>query len=555
MTMRPFPWEKSYPPDISWDAPLPSCTVPELIEGTLARFPDRTAIEYGGETISYRQLGIAIDRTAAALLRDGVNADTTIGLYLPNSPSHPVAFFGGLKAGARLAHLSPLDAERELTHKLHDSGARIVFTTNHPTLLGRALGMLDGGHFDRLIVCDDAMWGSSAALLAEIPVRPDVTNWTRFTEAVALPKTWPVLDKNDIAVLQYTGGTTGLPKGAMLSHANLTSAVAIYNVWFAGQHREQEGPARVIGVLPLFHIYALVTVLLRRFSRGDEILLRPRFDPLQTMRDIDEGKATAFPGVPTMWIALANTPGIDKCDFSSLRYGASGGAPLPVDVAERFFKLTGFRLRGGWGMSETCSAGTNNLFDGDSGIGSIGLPMPGVEMQVVALDDPCQVLPIGETGEFRVRGPNITRGYWNKPEENKTAFIDGFLLTGDIGYIAEDGHCYIVDRRKDMIISGGFNVYPQVIEQAIYEHPQVEEALVIGIPDSYRGEAAKAYVKLRNGSAGFTLEELQDFLKDKVGRHEMPAALEIRMALPRTSVGKLSKTELRAEAWREAKSA
>ena len=279
-------------------------------------------------------------------------------------------------------------------------------------------------------------------------------------------------------------------------------------------------------------------------GEGNELLLRVRFDVATTLNDIEVKKATVFPGVPTMWIALANTPDIDKRDFSSLRYAASGGAALPVDVAERFEKLTGQRLGGGWGMTETSPAGTGlpRVWSGKSG--SVGLPLPGITMEIVALDDPRRRLNPGEKGEIRVKGPNVTKGYWNAPEETAAAFVDGYLLTGDIGYMDEDGYFYLVDRKKDMIISGGFNVYPRTIEEAIYEHPAVAEVSVIAVPDDYRGEAAKAFVQLKPGAGAFTLDELRTFLADKVGRHELPAHLEFRDALPKTAVGKLSKKEL-----------
>jgi long-chain acyl-CoA synthetase len=256
-----------------------------------------------------------------------------------------------------------------------------------------------------------------------------------------------------------------------------------------------------------------------------------------------------------MWIALAHYPGIENRDFSSMIHCSSGGAPLPVEVGERFHRLTGQRLLGGWGMTETSPAGTNLPLKGPPKPGSIGIPMPGVELDIVSLDEPRRVLGVRETGELRVRGLNVSRGYWNKPKETAEAFTPDGFLTGDIGYRDEDGYFFIVDRRKDMIISGGFNVYPQMIEQAVYEHPQVEEALVIGVPDTYRGEAAKVFVKLKNGAPGFSLEDLQAFLADKIGKHEMPAALEIRDALPRTSVGKLSKVELRDAERRKAENA
>jgi len=541
-------WEKSYPDGLSWDIAIEPISLPTMLARTVARHPDRDAIDYRGHLISYPELGRAVDRFAAALLaRAGVGPGMPIALYLPNSPYHPITFLGSAKAGARLAQLSPLDAERELIHKLDDSGARILVTTNLPPLLPTALRLLEAGRIDLLIVGEDEAWGPAAVPHIEIPVRPGVVSYGDFIADVALPAVWPDLSADDIVLLQYTSGTTGKPKGAILTHGNLSAAVQIYGAWSTAQEKSRgpETQQRVICVLPLFHIYALSAVLLRQLDAGALILLRPRFDVDTVLRDIEVNRATLFPGVPTMWVALANHPDIETRDLSSLRHCGSGGAPLPVEVAARFERLAGLKLRGGWGMTETAAAGTGQLFDGPGKPDTIGLPLPAITLEVVALDDPSRILPIGETGELRVKGPNVTQGYWQQAQATADSFTDGGLLTGDIGYMDADGYVFIVDRKKDMIISGGFNVYPQMIEQAIYEHPGIEEALVIGIPDQYRGEAAKAFVKLREGAADLTIEELREFLVDKIARYALPVALEIREALPRTAVGKLSKKELR----------
>jgi len=331
----------------------------------------------------------------------------------------------------------------------------------------------------------------------------------------------------------------------MLTHSNLTSAVSIYDVWSAKQKAERNTVERVILVLPLFHIYALTVVLLRTLRNGDLISLHQRFDVEAVMRDIEVKRATYFPGVPTMWIAIANLPDLDKRDLSSLAVAGSGGAPLPVEVAKVFQKKTGLTLKSGWGMTETCSPGTGHPPVGPDKPGSIGLMLPGIEMDVVSLDDPTRGMPVGETGEIRIRGPNVTKGYWQQKEATAEVFVGDRFLTGDIGYMDSDGYFYMVDRKKDMIISGGFNVYPQMIEQAIYTHPAVQEVIVIGVPDDYRGEAAKAFVTLRAGAEPFTIEELRALLAGKIGKHEMPAAVEFVKELPRTSVGKLSRHELR----------
>jgi len=265
------------------------------------------------------------------------------------------------------------------------------------------------------------------------------------------------------------------------------------------------------------------------------------------MRDIEVKRATAFPGVPTMWIAIAALPDLDKRDLSSLVSCGSGGAPLPVEVARIFERKVGMKLKSGWGMTETCSPGTGHPPEGPEKPGSIGLMLPGIEMDVVSLQDPTKVMPTGEVGEIRIKGPNVTKGYWNKASESADSFVGDRFLTGDIGYVDNDGYFFLVDRKKDMIISGGFNVYPQMIEQAIYAHPSVQEVLVIGIPDDYRGEAAKAFVRLRDGAKPFSLDELRTFLTGKLGKHELPAAVEFVADLPRTPVGKLSRHELRQQ--------
>jgi long-chain acyl-CoA synthetase len=519
--------------------------LPGLLAQAAQQFGARPAIEFRDRPISYLELQAMADTVAAALLRAGFGQNTSVALFLGNLPDHPVSFFGILKAGARVVHLSPLDGERALAHKLSDSGARILITSNLATLLPTAQKFLDKGLLDRLIVCDDDRWGAVGNPHAALPDDPRVVGFADFVAGATPPSSWPAIAPDDVAVLQYTGGTTGLPKGAMLSHGNLTSAVAIYNVWDAAARAERATVERVICVLPLFHIYALTVILLRSLNLGNLISLHQRFDVAAVFRDIEEKRATSFPGVPTMWIALANDPSLESRDLSSLAYAGSGGAPLPVEVAKLFERKTRLRLKSGWGMTETCSPGTGHPPQGPDKPGSIGLMLPGVEMDVVSLDDSRTPLPPGEVGEIRIRGPNVTKGYWNRPQETAEAFAGDRFLTGDIGYMDSDGYFYLVDRKKDMIISGGFNVYPQMIEQAIYEYPAVQEVIVIGIPDAYRGEAAKAFVKLRAGAAAFALEDLREFLTGKLGKHELPAALDFVDELPRTSVGKLSRHELR----------
>jgi len=542
------PGEQFYPQGVRWDDPIARGTLPDLLSEAAAEFGSRPALEFRDRPISFAELEALVETAAGAFLRAGYGKNSSVALFLGNSPDHPVNFFGALKAGARVVHLSPLDGEIALSHKLTDSGARVLVTSNLSALLPTALKFLDKGLLDRLIVCEDDHWGKVGTPQTALPDNPKIITYKQFTDGAAKPSEWPAISADDVALLQYTGGTTGLPKGAMLSHGNLTSAVSVYDVWGKPGRAERNDPIeRVICVLPLFHIYALTVVLLSAIRRGHLISLHQRFDVEAVMRDIEVKRATAFPGVPTMWIAIAALPDLDKRDLSSLISVGSGGAPLPVEVARILERRVGMKLKSGWGMTETCSPGTAHPKEGPDKPGSIGLMLPGIEMDVVSLEDPTKLMPAGEAGEIRIRGPNVTTGYWNRPKETAEAFVGDRFLTGDIGYMDADGYFYLVDRKKDMIISGGFNVYPQMIEQAIYTHPAVQEVIVIGIPDDYRGEAAKAFIKLRADAKPFTLDELRAFLTGKLGKHEIPAAVDFVDELPRTPVGKLSRHELRMQ--------
>jgi long-chain acyl-CoA synthetase len=541
----PWPWEKSYPAGLSPRVELPVWPIGSIVDRAAEHFGEKDAIVFRGARWTYAELKARVDEAAAACLRAGIGKGARIALFLPNTLYHPIAFFGAMKAGATVVHLSPLDSPRVIQHKLADSGARVVVTTNIGEMAAGAAKLIPAGIIDRLIVGDDAAFGPSP-LTGPMPSGEGIETFEQFVAGADTEAGFPSVDVGELALLQYTGGTTGMPKGAKLTHRNLSAAVSSYDIWYTGQGLSRKGDDRILLFLPLFHIYALTTILLRGLNNGNTLLMHTRFDAETALMEIENG-ATSFPGVPTMWIAIAAVPGFEKRDFSSMRYCASGGAPLPVEVGRKLKKITGHDILGGWGMTETSPAGTNIPKGRGDKIGTIGVPLPGIYMDIVALDDPTRVLPQGETGELRIFGDNVTKDYLNRETEHDRFFSDDGFLTGDIGFIDAEGFFTIVDRKKDMIISGGFNVYPQLIEQMIYEHPDVHEVLVIGVPDDYRGEAAKAFVTLRKGAAELTLEALKEFLKDRVGKHELPAQLEIRESLPRTSVGKLSKLELKQE--------
>ncbi|MFZ4405829.1 MAG: AMP-binding protein [Paracraurococcus sp.] len=539
---RPFPWEAVYPPGLDWGAPIETGTLGGLLTRSAVQFGPRVALRYRDSTVTYGDLQAMARRVAGALLALPAAQDG-IALLLGNTAFHPPLIFGAALAGLRVTQLSPIDAPRTIIHKLRDSGARVLVTLAHDGLLKLAAALQAQGLVETLAVGDDAHWGAGPAAPPAPPGALRIEDWLAAPEPAALLDVRP----DTIMLLQYTGGTTGLPKGAMLTHGNLTAACAQYQLWNGGRGPDAvPRPRRVIVVLPLFHIFAFTCDLLMSLKRGDEMLLHARFDADAVLHDIEVKRATDMCGVPTMWIALANHPRIDQADLSSLYSAASGGAALPTEVAARFQRLTGKRIGAGWGMTETCPAGTSqpNWEGAPVRPGSVGVPVPGIEMRIVALDDPTRPVPLGETGEIAIRGPNVFQGYWNRPEESAQGVVDGFFLTGDIGRVEPDGFFFLTDRKKDMILSGGFNVYPRMIEDAVHEHPDVLDCAVIGVPDEYRGQAAKVFVTLRPGAPPFTLEGLRLFLADRLGRHELPAALEFRDALPRTPVGKLAKLVL-----------
>lgn len=376
-----------------------------------------------------------------------------------------------------------------------------------------------------------------------IPYSDLIDNDGAFTPVTITPNT-------DLAVLQYTGGTTGLPKGAMLTHANLTANVDQLLDWIPDFRPGQES---LLCVLPFFHVFAMSVLLNCGVARAAELILLPRFELDQALKTISRKKPTMIPGVPTLFTAINNAPDLGKYDLSSIRYCISGGAPLPVEVKLRFEELTGCVLVEGYGLSEASPVATCNPFTGLNKPGAIGKPLAETEIEIRSLDDFTQLVPDGQKGEVCIRGPQVMAGYWNRPDATAETLVDGLLRTGDVGYRDEDGYIHLVDRLKDLIICSGFNVYPRAIEEALYLHPSVAEAVVIGIDDPYRGQAPKAFVRLKDGAEPVDGAALRDFLRDKVSRIEMPREVEIRDELPKTLVGKLSKKELVAEERAKAK--
>jgi len=557
--MNAQPWLKSYPAGVRWDAPIEAAPLQSILESSARRFADRPALQFMDRRITYAELDALADRAAAGFQKLGVGPGVHVGLFMPNTPHDVIALFGVLKAGGVVVNYSPLDALSTLEFKIEDSETDILVTLDLAAVYPQAEKLLASTRLKKLVVGAFPEFAAAPGpvkafmmaqgLLAEVPSDERHVAFRDLIDNDGRYQAHPVGDPAEaLAVIQYTGGTTGAPKGAMLTHANLTAACAQYmeTATRTDPPAMVEGEERTLCVLPLFHIYALSAVLILGLRQGAEIILHPRFDPAAVAKDIALKKVTVFPGVPTMHVALLNLPDIDKYDLRSLKFCASGGAPLPVAVQQKFEGVTGARLTEGWGMSETSPAGTFTPRVGPGRPGSCGLPMPRIEMKFIDAADPTRDLALGERGEICVKGPNVMKGYWKKPEATAAAMTaDGFFRTGDVGYMDEDGFVFIVDRTKDMLLVGGFNVYPRTIEEAIYKHPSVEEVSVIGVPDEYKGEIPKAFVKLKAGAPPLTFDDLKAFLKDRLGKHEMIGALEIRDALPKTAVGKISKKGLR----------
>ncbi|HEX3467000.1 MAG TPA: long-chain fatty acid--CoA ligase [Candidatus Elarobacter sp.] len=549
--MSQLPWIASYPSPVRWDAPLALGPAQQILDDAAERFGDRPAVEFMGKRATYAQLNALANRAAKGFQQLGVGPGVHVGLYLPNTPHYLVAFFGVLKAGGTVVNYSPLDAAQVLAHKIEDSETSILVTLDVPALLPQMEALLGTARFTTLVAggLDDlagfpdfADLGDhvAAAKDGRIAFRALLANDGAYVQH-------PIGDPREaIAVLQYTGGTTGLPKGAILTHGNLTAATSQYmETTNVDPPVLVPGEERTLLVLPLFHIYALTAVMLLCVRLGAEMILHPRFDLEAVAKDLAAKKVTIFMGVPTMFAALLAYPGLAELDLTSIKYTGSGGAPLPVEIQERFLAVTGCALNEGWGMTETSPSGTFTPMRGMRKAGSCGLPVPGVRLQFADVNDPAKYVPLGERGEICIKGPNVMKGYWKNPAATAEVMTaDGYLRTGDVAYMDDDGFVFIVDRIKDMLLCGGYNVYPRNIEEAIYTHPAVAEVCVIGVPDAYRGQSPKAFVALKRGHDPFHIEELKEFLRDKLGKHEMVSHLEFRESLPKTAVGKIVKTSL-----------
>ncbi len=545
-------WYKSWPKYLPKELDLSPAPLYSLLTQAASKYPDRTSLGYQGRNLSYAELDDLSSRFASALVGLGLKKGERVGLFMPNIPQFPISYFGVLKAGGVVVTCSPLYKERELEFQLRDSGSSIVVAACDIVRgndLFRSLEMCRGRLGLRHVIAasvTDYLPGLKRRLAGLAKVknvrRRNTLRFTELIEAHRPLERFPEVDPvSDIAVLQYTGGTTGTSKGAMLTHHNLYSNAKMTAMALPVNERDV-----AIAVLPLFHIYGMTVTMNAPLYAAAKVVLLPRFDVTEVMETIQKEKVTIFCAVPTMYVAVINSPKVSKFDLRTVRACLSGGAALPVAVRKRFIELTGGNLVEGYGLTE-CSPVThcNPLREGVIKDGSIGIPFPGTDAAIVSLDDPNVFLPTGEVGELAIKGPQVMKGYWNNKEESQQVLANGWLLTGDIARMDEDGYFYIVDRKKDMIDVGGFKVYPREVEEVLFEHPDVKEAAVIGMPDPYRGEAVRAFVILKDSTKKVSEEEIIEFCKERVAKYKAPRKVEFVNELPKTLIGKVLRRKLR----------
>lgn len=546
-------WRASYPRDVDYDTPVPVAPLFRILDEAASVYGDRPCLDFMGKKYRYREVSVLADRVAAGLQRLGLAKGDRVGLFLPNCPYFVFFYFGILKAGGTVVNFNPLYAEQEIERQVADSGTRIMVTLDLHALYPKLRPLLENGQLDRLIICPmaDVLPFPKNILFplvrqadrAHVPPDSRHIRFAQLISGASRPVPTALDPAQDIAVLQYTGGTTGTPKGAMLSHASLYANAVQSLRWCPGIRPGQE---RILGILPFFHVFAMTVVMNKSLLAGSEIIMLPRFDLDTVLRLIHTKRPTLLPGVPTIYAALSTHPDLHRYDLTSIRLCISGGAPLPVEVKKRFEDVSGCTLIEGYGLTEASPVCIANPLNDHNKPGAIGLPLPQTRTSIRDPDNPAVERRQGERGELWINGPQLMLGYWQRPYETQQVMVDGWLRTGDIVWQDDDGYIHLVDRLKDLILCGGFNVYPRMVEEAIYQHEAVAETTVIGIPDDYRGETVKAFVVLKQERT-LTAEQLLSFLKDKLSPIEMPREVEFRERLPKTMIGKLSKKELVAE--------
>jgi long-chain acyl-CoA synthetase len=553
MTYAEKPWLKSYEKGVPESIKYENATMADYLEQSAKEFPNAVALIFQGYNVTYAQFKDMADRFATCLTDFGIKKGDAVSILLPNCIPCVVAYYAILKIGAIVVMNNPLYSDPELEHQFNDSGSKVLITLD---LLGnRMIDLRPKTKIKQIVYMTLGDYlpfpknllfplvAKKKGLSKEVKVAPDVFKWK---ECIAKyqpnpPKVRITLD--DVAMYQYTGGTTGVSKGVMLSHGNLSKQVQQISAWFP---LFKKGGERILGALPYFHVFGLSCSMNFSVYKGYAQILVPRPQPEPLLESIRSFKPTFAPLVPTMYIGMLNHPDLKKTDMSCIKGAFSGSAPLPVEVIYEFEKLTGAFISEGFGMTETCPVTHSNPFVGKRKPGSVGLPYPDTLARIVDLDDGVTDMPIGDRGELIMKGPQIMLGYKGMPDETKNVMKDGWMYTGDIATMDEDGYFFIVDRKKDMIISGGYNVYPRDIDEVYYTHPKVEECCSIGVPDAKRGENVKLFIILKQGQTA-TAEEMVEFGKGHLAAYKLPSEIEFRTELPKSNVGKILRKELRAE--------
>jgi len=554
ITYSDKPWLSHYDNGVPHNIDYEHICLPEKLEKIAQTYPDRPALIFMGYTMTYRELIGMRNRFASCLDDFGVKQGDRVAILLPNIIPCVVAYAAILKMGGIVVMNNPLYTNRELEHQFNDSQAKVLVTLD--LLVDRMLDLRPKTTINQIIYTSIGDYlpfpksllfplvAKKKKLAADVKPADRLYSWKDVIKSHKPNPPVVTIKPDDIAMLQYTGGTTGVSKGVMLSHSNLIKQPQALDAWFPefieGDHEI------MLGALPFFHIFGISCSMNLALSAGWTIVLIPKPQPKELLEAIRKFKPTFAPLVPTMLIGMLNHPDMAKTDLSCIKGCFSGSAPLPVEVLKTFQEKTGASISEGFGMTESSPVTHSNPFKGTRKIGSIGLPISDTECRIVSLDDGMTDMPTGEIGELVIRGPQVMQGYWNRPDATNDTMKDGWLYTGDIAKMDEDGYFYIVDRKKDMILSGGYNVYPRDIDEIFYEHPKVEEACAIGIPHETRGEQIKVFVVLKAGQTA-TEEELIDYCKDKLAKYKLPTKIEFRTELPKSTVGKILRKDLRKE--------
>jgi len=547
------PWITSYEKGVPDTIEYEEICLPEILEGSAVRFPNKMALLFQGYKISFRELNDMVNRFAAGLNGFGIDKGDSVAIVLPNVIPCVVAYYAILKIGGITVMNNPLYSDRELEYQFNDSDSKLLVTID--LLANRMIDLRPKTKIKQIIYTSIGDYlpfpknllfpfvAKKKNLAADVKPAENVYPWKNLppNNISRLPEV--ELSFDDIAMYQYTGGTTGISKAVMITHGNLSKQVQQIAAWFS----RFDSNEIMLGALPFFHVFGLTTAMNLAIFQGWGNILVPKPQPDDLLEAIRKFKPSFAPLVPTMYIGILNNPAIDKTDLTSIKGCFSGSSPLPLETIRDFENKTGAVIVEGFGLTEASPVTHVNPFAGGKRkAGSIGIPISDTECRIVSLDDGKTDVPVGESGELLVRGPQVMKGYWNNPEDTANTLTDGWLHTGDIAKMDEDGYFYIVDRKKDMIISGGCNVYPRDIEEALYENPKIQEACAIGIPHPTRGEAIKVFTVLKQGETA-TQEELIEFCKDKLARYKLPTEIEFRDDLPKTNVGKILKKELRSE--------